>query len=166
MASIRDHVFSKLLEYTNGDEKYAKNIEVSIFNWTVRKYPTNASWENKVFKEAYKLRFANVKRALTEGNLFDRLSKKTIKAKDLVKMDPDCLVPNGPYATALAVAVQRELDIEKQKAKLDEEYEGIFKCRKCNSKKTTYYQLQTRSADEPMTTYVTCMDCDNHWKFC
>jgi DNA-directed RNA polymerase subunit M/transcription elongation factor TFIIS len=34
-----------------------------------------------------------------------------------------------------------------------------FTCRKCYSKKCTYYQLQTRSADEPMTTFVTCLDC-------
>jgi DNA-directed RNA polymerase subunit M/transcription elongation factor TFIIS len=48
--------------------------------------------------------------------------------------------------------------------KMDEKYEGMFKCGKCKSKKTTYYQMQTRSADEPMTTYVTCMDCDAKWK--
>ncbi|XP_002524582.2 transcription elongation factor TFIIS [Ricinus communis] len=41
-----------------------------------------------------------------------------------------------------------------------------FKCGKCGEKRTTYYQMQTRSADEPMTTYVTCTICDNHWKFC
>ena len=166
MSALRNHVYSKILEFTNGDEKHAKNIEVSIFNWTVRRYPKNASWESKVFKEAYKLRFFEIKRALESGNLFERLSNKHIRAKDLVKMEPDTLIPDGPYAQAIATYVQRELDIEKQKAKLDEEYEGIFKCKKCKSKKTTYYQLQTRSADEPMTTYVTCMECDNHWKFC
>jgi DNA-directed RNA polymerase subunit M/transcription elongation factor TFIIS len=25
--------------------------------------------------------------------------------------------------------------------------------------------LMSRSADEPMTTYVTCANCKNHWKF-
>jgi transcription elongation factor S-II len=39
-----------------------------------------------------------------------------------------------------------------------------FTCRKCRSKKCTYYQMQTRSADEPMTTFVTCIDCGNRWK--
>ena len=43
--------------------------------------------------------------------------------------------------------------------------EGLFTCGKCKSKKTTYYQLQTRSADEPMTTFVTCKDCNKRWKF-
>ena len=39
-----------------------------------------------------------------------------------------------------------------------------FTCYKCRSKKCSYYQLQTRSADEPMTTFVTCLDCGNRWK--
>ena len=39
-----------------------------------------------------------------------------------------------------------------------------FKCYKCKKRKCTYYQLQTRSADEPMTTFVTCLVCGNRWK--
>lgn len=41
-----------------------------------------------------------------------------------------------------------------------------FQCAKCRQRKTTYYQMQTRSADEPMTTFVTCLVCNNRWKFC
>ena len=40
-----------------------------------------------------------------------------------------------------------------------------FTCFKCKSNKCTFYQLQTRSADEPMTTFVTCLNCGNRWKF-
>ncbi|KAJ2568655.1 transcription elongation factor TFIIS [Coemansia sp. RSA 1836] len=40
-----------------------------------------------------------------------------------------------------------------------------FRCGRCKSRKCTYYQMQTRSADEPMTTFVTCTNCDNNWKF-
>jgi len=43
--------------------------------------------------------------------------------------------------------------------------EGQFPCGKCKSRKTTYFQMQTRSSDEPMTTYVTCNNCGNRWKF-
>ncbi|SNW62911.1 Putative transcription elongation factor TFIIS, Zinc finger [Orpheovirus IHUMI-LCC2] len=35
---------------------------------------------------------------------------------------------------------------------------GLYKC-KCGSMETTYVQIQTRSADEPMTTFVTCNKC-------
>lgn len=31
-----------------------------------------------------------------------------------------------------------------------------FQCGKCKERKTSYYQMQTRSADEPMTTFVIC----------
>ncbi|KAJ8540190.1 hypothetical protein K7X08_026579 [Anisodus acutangulus] len=41
-----------------------------------------------------------------------------------------------------------------------------FKCGRCRKNQCTYYQMQTRSADEPMTTYVTCVNCQNRWKFC
>ena len=41
-----------------------------------------------------------------------------------------------------------------------------FQCGKCRQRKCTYYQMQTRSADEPMTTFVTCTNCQNRWKFC
>jgi transcription elongation factor S-II len=42
----------------------------------------------------------------------------------------------------------------------------MFMCGKCKGRKCTYFQMQTRSADEPMTTFVTCIICGNHWKFC
>lgn len=39
-------------------------------------------------------------------------------------------------------------------------------CSMCKKKtKCDYYQMQTRSADEPMTTFVTCLECDKRWKF-
>uniref|UniRef100_A0ABM4D8A7 Transcription elongation factor n=1 Tax=Hydra vulgaris TaxID=6087 RepID=A0ABM4D8A7_HYDVU len=43
---------------------------------------------------------------------------------------------------------------------------GQFKCGKCGKRNTTYNQVQTRSADEPMTTFVYCIECGNRWKFC
>ena len=39
-----------------------------------------------------------------------------------------------------------------------------FKCKKCKSRETAYYELQTRSADEPMTIFITCLNCGNRWK--
>jgi len=40
-----------------------------------------------------------------------------------------------------------------------------FQCNRCKQRKTRYRQQQTRSADEPMTTFVTCTNCNNRWKF-
>ena len=42
----------------------------------------------------------------------------------------------------------------------------LLQCGKCKKKNCTYNQIQTRSADEPMTTFVLCNECGNRWKFC
>ena len=47
----------------------------------------------------------------------------------------------------------------------NEPTEGMFKCGKCQSKRTMTEQKQTRGADEPMTTFVKCVNCGNSWKF-
>lgn len=41
----------------------------------------------------------------------------------------------------------------------------LLKCGKCGKRDCTYNQLQTRSSDEPMTTFVLCNNCGNRWKF-
>ncbi|ETN37015.1 transcription elongation factor S-II [Cyphellophora europaea CBS 101466] len=40
-----------------------------------------------------------------------------------------------------------------------------LECGKCHEKKVSYTQAQTRSADEPMTTFCECLNCGNRWKF-
>jgi transcription elongation factor S-II len=60
-----------------------------------------------------------------------------------------------------------EAKIKRDKIKYEENMEAStdsFTCRRCKSNKCTYYQMQTRSADEPMTTFVTCLDCGQRWK--
>jgi transcription elongation factor S-II len=60
-----------------------------------------------------------------------------------------------------------QIKIKRDKNKFDIQPEAmtdLFTCRKCKSQKCSYYSLQTRSADEPMTTFVTCINCGNRWK--
>ena len=61
------------------------------------------------------------------------------------------------------IDIKRKRDKSKYESRHNASSE--FTCFKCKSNNCTYYQLQTRSADEPMTTFVTCMDCANRWKF-
>jgi hypothetical protein len=39
----------------------------------------------------------------------------------------------------------------------------LHKCRRCGSDRTDYYQLQLRSADEPMTSFFRCEACGHRW---
>jgi DNA-directed RNA polymerase subunit M/transcription elongation factor TFIIS len=88
---------------------------------------------------------------------------KEIKSVDLPGFTAEQLWPNGPIAQSAYKLKTRDLMREEAK-KNEEGYEGIFVCRKCKGKKIHYYQMQTRSADEPMTTYFTCMQCGTKWK--
>ncbi|XP_039535643.1 transcription elongation factor A protein 3 isoform X11 [Pimephales promelas] len=55
---------------------------------------------------------------------------------------------------------------EHQMAKTGGTSTDMLQCGKCRKKNCTYNQVQTRSADEPMTTFVLCNECGNRWKFC
>uniref|UniRef100_A0A7S3MYM1 TFIIS-type domain-containing protein n=1 Tax=Strombidium inclinatum TaxID=197538 RepID=A0A7S3MYM1_9SPIT len=50
--------------------------------------------------------------------------------------------------------------IEAQKNK----HKSLIQCNKCKSHNVTFYLQQTRSADEPMTQFCTCMECGKQWK--
>ena len=63
------------------------------------------------------------------------------------------------------------LIIEKEKLKLKEAYEikqvsmtDLIKCGKCKNNKVSYQELQTRSGDESMTIFFTCIVCGHKWK--
>lgn len=90
----------------------------------------------------------------------------------LGEIKPERIVTMTPEEMA-SDARQREIEQIKEKALFECERGQApkattdqFKCSRCHQRKCTYYQMQTRSADEPMTTYVTCVNCNHHWKFC
>ncbi|XP_030589985.1 transcription elongation factor A protein 2 isoform X2 [Archocentrus centrarchus] len=63
-------------------------------------------------------------------------------------------------------ALTKESIREHQLSKVGGTETDMFICSKCHGKSCTYTQVQTRSADEPMTTFVLCNSCGNRWKLC
>ncbi|KAM8977415.1 LOW QUALITY PROTEIN: uncharacterized protein RCH25_044275 [Pelodytes ibericus] len=53
---------------------------------------------------------------------------------------------------------------EHQMAKTGGTNTDLLQCDKCKKKNCSYNQVQTRSADEPMTTFVLCNECGYRWK--
>jgi|APCry1669189534_1035231.scaffolds.fasta_scaffold01819_12 DNA-directed RNA polymerase subunit M/transcription elongation factor TFIIS len=147
------------------DEKTARNIERSVYNWTLKfvKHHRNRPTIDAHFKMQYKHRFLAIKNAFDKG-LGERLQRGEVSFQNLVNMEADHLVPDGPHAQMVQLIYNRDMERMLYKSK-DDEYEGTFKCSKCKSKNTRYHQRQTRSADEPMTTFVDCVNCGNRWKF-
>ena len=61
-------------------------------------------------------------------------------------------------------AIARENMRAAQMPKEEKAINPGFKCNKCGQRKVAYSQMQTRSADEPMTTFCECTNCGNVWK--
>ena len=111
------------------------------------------SWDNPVFLNLYRNRAIDLYRY-----------------KGLM---PTMTVDEFVHSTPLTQNPERWAEIaqstsEKEKATHSKKQTAsIFLfCKRCKKKsRCDYYQMQTRSADEPMTTFVTCLDCDKRWKF-
>ena len=135
-------------------EKSVLNIEKSIFNNTLsfaEKYNIEKSWNNKIFEHIYKEKYISVILDLQNknNNLTEKIESKEILSKNIASLSPEDIYP----------------DNWKHVEFVDDNVEdGIFQCKKCKSRKTTYYSLQTRSSDEPMTNFITCIECKNRWK--
>jgi transcription elongation factor S-II len=168
MATLRSFVRTKLQAHLN--EAAAHNVEKGIFNETIlvlNRDNDQADWNNQRFRTMYKNLAINTIGLIKNPkcSLLERLKSREVQSFKVASMEPDEQWPEGPYAE-----LKRQMHIKDESKRLasdpDNVADGLFPCRRCKSKKTTYYQLQTRSADEPMTTYVSCLKCGNRWKFC
>lgn len=91
-----------------------------------------------------------------------------LKPQDVPNLTADAMASTE---VALAKAKIRKLAMEEVQTDWDVKHmddlaDGLFVCPKCSSKKTTYQQAQIgHGLDEPLTTFVTCLSCQNRWKF-
>ena len=159
----------------------SRNCERSVYNWAVqgtRDIQDEPSWENRLFRGRYKQKAFGLMKELERGpevavelkvngdsvtldvnivpQLVKRLQRKELDSKNLARYSADVLWPDGPYAKKAFDLKRKDLEMEAAKAKKDEDYSGMFTCKRCYKKKVTYTQAQTRSADEP-STFLLCM---------
>jgi len=163
--TIRENVCNTFKKRFNiEDTSLAKNIEISIFNYTLKEATRKKivkKWENKYFVQLY----VNRLRTLITNMENNTKLQMSIKNKEITKKSLENLTHqemNPPIWTALIDAkIKRDKNMtsDNMMAATDQ-----FKCYKCKKRKCTYYEMQTRSADEPMTTFVTCLNCGNRWK--
>lgn len=155
--NIRKKINEKL-----DDEKASINLEKGIFNYCLKEADQRKvikKWDNKFFIQIY---LSHLRSILTNLN------------EDLIKEIKNGTLP----AQKIAFMTHQELDHKKWaplielKSKRDQNKFEVnmaaatdtFTCRKCKGKNCTYYLQQTRSADEPMTIFVQCIDCGTRWK--
>lgn len=161
-AEFRENVTSKLQDIL-GDNEIATNLEKGIYNHSISKAKSKCvvrKWDNHYFAMIYLDLLRTIFINLKDENILQKMKNKEIQAHKLAFMTHQEMSPEKWHKL---IEDKKIRDQNKYEPKLEASTDK-FKCRKCSSKKCTYYQLQTRSADEPMTTFVTCLDCGKRWK--
>jgi len=159
---FRENVVNNLIKIVD-NKSLAENIEKGVVNFS-RKESTiqkiEKKWKNPSFVQIYLCRLKTIFENIKKDELLKSLQNKLIKPEILAYMTHQEMDPSR-------WEVLLELKMKRDKKKYDTKLEAAtdtFKCRKCKSNECTYYQMQTRSADEPMTTFVTCINCGNRWR--
>lgn len=146
------------------NEKNAINMEKGILNSCInisKEKNIVKKWDNIYFCQLYfdKLRsvFYNLK---NNEVLLNKIKSKEIKPHLIGFMTHQEM---NPEKWKILIDDKKERDKNKYSPQIVGNTDQ-FTCRKCKSTNCSYYQLQTRSADEPMTTFVTCITCGTRWR--
>lgn len=165
---FRANVQQKLREAFEGEasrrsSSRALNLERAIFNAAVEKcdeWSTLKSWTNRMFVDAYLrilhstlhyLRFPHIQAGIEDGSI------RTHRIPTMTHQE----VNPERWSALLEKKDQREQSMFRSNVIASTD---SYTCRRCKSKECTFYQMQTRSADEPMTIFITCISCGKHWK--
>ena len=158
------------LNKTNGEPnetvfKIAVNLEKAIFNYAIQEATTKKivkKWENHSFVQLYIDKGRSTFLNLKNQNYLDKIIQEEITPHEAV------------FMTHQEINTERWNDLIEKKRMIDENKYNfkmeastdMFKCVRpsCGSRKCTFYEMQCRSADEPMTIFITCLDCGKKWK--
>lgn len=160
---FRSNIRTELDKLIN-DEKITRNLEKGILNYSIsvaKEKNIVRKWDNNYFVVLYIERLRTIMHNLKHNTeLMNILMSSEIKPHKIAFMTHQEM---NPKRWETLINDKKIRDNNMYNPKLDANTDN-FTCRRCKSKRCSYYQLQTRSADEPMTTFVTCIDCGNRWK--
>jgi DNA-directed RNA polymerase subunit M/transcription elongation factor TFIIS len=159
--SFRSNIRKKI-EVILENEKNSINLEKGIFNYTLKEAEQRKiikKWDNKNFVQIYLDHLRSILINL-KGEIVENIKDGSLKPHIVAFMTHQELLPEKWSSLIEAKAKRDKNKFETNIAAATD----TFTCRKCKGNQCTYYQMQTRSADEPMTTFVTCILCSARWK--
>lgn len=151
------------------NSELTKTLEKSIYEYTkkiCKKRNILPLWTNEIFKKIYLNKsislYSNIDKDsyIKNENLITKINSNKINLDNIAFMSYQELFPEHS---------KQFLDEKYKREKLmyedtQESMTDQFKCGRCKQRKCTYYELQTRSADEGMTIFITCINCGWRWR--
>lgn len=167
---IRDKIKNKfidILQDTEGNqdcEKEAENLEQNIYNLTIQKYPL---LEDQTIQENPDTLLYYMEKS---RSLYDNLNPNSYfdTKEGLIKFQKNNNIENiqeFKWKTLWKTIKQKQEILDKNLMGLKPTTEtDQFLCKKCKERKTTFYTMQIRSADEAETSFITCLNCGYSWR--
>ena len=145
------------------DDTLCVNVERGVFNYSLKEASSKKiikKWENPRFVQIYLDRLRSLYTNLKNPSFLNRIKNGEVTPHNIASMTHQEINPSQ-WRTLIEQKVMR--DASKYTNNIQASTD-MFTCKKCKSKRCTYYELQTRSADEPATIFITCVDCGKNWK--
>jgi len=147
------------------DDILGMNMEKAVYNYTIREAGHKKiikKWTNPSFAQMYIDHLRTVYLNLNNENILNQIISKELAPQIFVFMTHQEMKP------------ERWIELLEKKNIIDankfsnniEASTDLFTCPapKCRSRRCTYYTLQVRSADEPESVFVTCLDCGKNFR--
>jgi DNA-directed RNA polymerase subunit M/transcription elongation factor TFIIS len=169
--AIRDKVIKNFTELFE-DEALAIEFETALLrsvSEVSNRDLIDKDWSNKIFWNLYRNKAVSLYENLrgtssyvkNKENWLERLKNKELECQTFTDMMAIDMCP-----TQWKSMIEKIIETEKKLYSKNDIASIVMWCSSCKKKsKCSYYQMQTRSADEPMTTFVNCLECDKKWKF-
>ena len=135
--------------------RIARDVELAAYN-------TYQSETSDQYKTKMRSLYQNLKNK-SNPQLRRRVLSSEISPKRFVTMTHEEL--KSAERRAEDARLEKENMNQAMVAQVEKSISASLTCGKCRQKKVSYSQAQTRSADEPMTTFCECTNCGNRWKF-
>ena len=149
----KEQTIEKLTEYKNITKKIAKEIEKGI-----HEFAKIYSEQNEIpflIDDIYDTKLAEIIESLSDN-------------PELIKSDTDLynlafLCPEELNPTKFDSIIKKRAVNEYKKQNITSS--SAFKCTKCKIKRCSVSQKQILAGDEPLTTFVTCLECGYSFSF-
>ena len=162
-----DNMATKLPEF---QRSVIEDLESGIYKWSLEYANEKCiikNWTNPLFRQVYidKVRsiMANINKTSYVNNtrLYKRVvEEKELPASEVAFMKAEHMFPER-WHDILDIKIKRDQNLgEIQRTAMTDQ----FKCSRCKKRECVYYERQIRSADEPSTIFIQCLNCNNSWK--
>jgi transcription elongation factor S-II len=151
------------------DDVAIKSLEQALLEHVAqlaKKHYIPRNWKAMPFQELYRTQLRSLlwnihPRSLVKNpRLLERCLAGEFPLAQIPSMSAYDMFPERWQELADKQLIREQKILEGNRSRATDKY----KCKRCGKRECTYYEMQTRSADEPMTVFITCLNCGKQWK--